>query len=92
MATTERMGVDPLAALANAVTFATAYHLPNSASDYEAAHAAVAKLASAGKRVTAAFRAHGRTIAPDGGKTRAECEAAMLALDAALAPFSEAGR
>lgn len=46
MATTERnaQGVDVLSALANAATFARAYSLPNSASDYEAAHAAVAEL------------------------------------------------
>src|SRR5690606_34586964 len=48
------------------------------------------RLAEAGRRVTAAFRAHGSNITPDGGRTRAECEAAMLALDAALE--QEAGR
>jgi hypothetical protein len=36
--------VDVLAVLVNATTFATAYHLPNSAADYEAAYEAVREL------------------------------------------------
>ena len=44
------------------------------------------RLAEAGRRVTAAFRAHGEAspFTRQAERTRHECEAAMLALDAAL--------
>ena len=50
----------------------------------------VAALVEAGERVTAAFRAHGKAHGiVDDARTRQECEAAMLALDAALVACGE---
>ena len=48
--------------------------------------ARVERLAEAGRRVTAAFRAHGEasSFTRQAERTRHECEAAMLSLDAAL--------
>ena len=50
------------------------------------ADAQAERLAGAGRRVTAAFRAHGEAtpFTREGERTRRECEAAMLALDALL--------
>jgi len=59
--------------------------------DYDVARAQVAELVAAGKRVTAAFRAIGRDrsafLVPHA--LRVEAEESLLALDAALAPFTE---
>lgn len=54
------------------------------AANYEATRAE--RLSEAGRRVTAAFRAHGESVpfTREADRTRHECEAAMIALDAAL--------
>lgn len=77
---------DALAALDEALAHAKLRRWPTG--QLREARDAAANLAHAGRRVTDAFRALGTARgALAESRARQECEAAMLALDAALAPF-----